>query len=126
MSNNIIISWFFWHFYEAPKFLLKVWKNYIQFSVNFFSTPLLFKTLFSPWRRYKWGYPRGFDLMGYFETITSNIFSRFIGAICRITLIIVGVIFQICVFLFGAIVFVGWLLLPLLSLAGLLFVLNIL
>lgn len=126
MSNNIIISWFFWHFYEAPKFLLKVWKNFIQFSADFFSTPLLLKTLFSPWRRYNWGYPRGFDIKGYFETITSNVFSRLIGAICRVFLIIAGLVFQICVVLFGVIVFMVWLLLPMLSLMGLLFVLNIL
>jgi len=108
-----------------PKFLLQVWKNFILFSINFFSTPLLLKTFFSPWRRYNWSYPRGFDIQGYFETITSNLFSRFLGAICRLVLIIIGTIFQIFIIVAGAIIFLGWLFLPSLLLAGLLFALNI-
>lgn len=125
MANNLIVSWFYWHFYEAPKFLLQVWKNFIQFSINFFSTPLLLKTLFSPWRRYRWSYPRGFDIKVYFETFTSNLFSRFLGAICRLSLVMIGTIFQIFIIIVGAIVLFGWLVLPLLLLAGLLFALGI-
>lgn len=126
MASNILTSFISWHFIEAPKFLLQVWKNFIQFSINFFSTPLLLKTLFSPWRRYNWSYPRGFDVMAYFETFVSNFFSRFLGAIVRLVLIILGIIFQIFVVVFGAVVFLAWLVLPIVCLAGLLFVLNIL
>lgn len=125
MTDNIITSWFRWHFYERSRFLLEAWRNFILFSVNFFSTPLLLKTLFSPWRRYNWSYPRGFDFKEFFETLTSNFFSRFLGAICRLVLIIIGTIFQVFVVFTGAIIFLGWLFLPLLVLAGLLFALNI-
>ncbi len=125
MTNNIIISWFWWHFYEMSKFLLQVWKNFLLFGINFFSTPLLLKTLLSPWRRYNWSYPRGFDIQGYFETIASNLFSRFLGAICRLVLIIIGTVFQIFIVVAGAMIFLGWLFLPFLMLAGLLFALNI-
>jgi len=125
MPDNILILWFFWHFYEMPLFLLQVWKNFIVFSINFFSTPLLLKTLISPWRRYKWSFPRGFDIMGYLETISSNFFSRFLGMICRIVLIIIGSIFQVFVLISGAVVLLIWLVLPLLVLAGLLFVFAI-
>lgn len=125
MTNNIIISWFWWHFYERSKFLLQVWKNFLLFVINFFSTSLLLRTLISPWRRYNWSYPRGFDIQGYLETIISNFFSRFLGAICRLVLIIIGTIFQIFIVIAGAIIFLGWLALPFLVLAGLLFTLNI-
>jgi len=121
MSNNILASWFLWHFYEEPRFLLQVWRNYIQFSIDFFSTPLLLKTLFSPWRRYNWGYPRGFDVGKFFETLTSNILSRIVGAISRFVLIIVGIVFQIFIVIAGAVVFLGWIALPLAVLMGLLF-----
>lgn len=124
-NNNILTTWFYWHFYETPKVLLQVWRNFVLFSMNFFSTPLLLKTLFSPWRRYKWNYPRSFDIGKYLETIISNLFSRLMGAICRIFLIIIGTIFQIFVVIAGAILFLGWLVLPILLLAGLLFALNI-
>lgn len=64
--------------------------------------------------------------MGYLETISSNFFSRFLGMICRIVLIIIGSIFQVFVLIAGAIVILGWLILPLLVLAGLLFAFAIL
>ena len=125
MTSNIITSFIYWHFVERSKLLLQVWKNFLFFSANFFSTPLLLKTLFFPWRRYSWSYPRGFDIGGYFEIIISNLFSRLIGAICRLVLIMVGTIFQLFVFIAGAIIFLWWLFLPVLVLAGLLFSLGI-
>ena len=124
-NNNILTSWFNWHFYGASNFLLGVWRNFILFSLNFFSTPLLLKTLFAPWRKYNWGYPRGFDIQQYAEVFISNFFSRLIGAICRIFLIIFGIIFQAFVLVSGAIIFLAWLVLPFLVLGGLLFSLSI-
>lgn len=125
VEDNIITSWFLWHFYETPKFLVAVWRNFFLFSLNFFSTPLLLKTLFSPWRRYNWSYPKGFDVKEFFNTLISNFFSRIIGAICRLSLIIIGIFFQIFVIVFGAILFVGWLILPLLVIYTILSTLNI-
>jgi len=126
MTSNIVVSFIYWHFIERSRSLLQVWRNFLFFSANFFSTPLLLKTLFSPWRRYNWSYPRGFDVGKYFETIISNIFSRIVGAICRSAMIIAGTIFQVFVLVAGVIIFLGWLFLPVLVLAGLLFSLGIL
>jgi len=121
MENNVAISYLSWHFYEAPKFLVKVWKNYINFSLNYFSTSLLLKTLFSPWRRYAWGYPKGFDVKVILENFVSNIISRVLGAIVRLFLIIAGAFVQVGIFLGGAILIAIWILLPLICLGGLLF-----
>jgi len=124
-KENIIISWLSWHFYETPKFLLQVWENFISFGSNFFSIPLLLKTFFSPWHRYNWRYPQGFDVGGYFEVFISNLFSRLIGALCRIVLIIIGISFQIFILIAGAVMIFGWFFLPVFLLAGLLFSLGI-
>ena len=126
MTNNILFSWALWHFYEAPKFILGVWKNFIEFSIELFSTPLLLKTFLSPWRRYNWSYPRGLDVGKIFETLTSNFFSRFLGALMRTGLIIGGVLFQLFILVAGLIVFLGWLLAPVVCLVGLLFSFSIL
>ncbi len=107
-----IFTWFGWHFYEMPKFLLSVWKNYLLFGSDFFSVPLLFSTLLSPWRRYHWGYPKGFSFVEYGNTFVSNIFSRVIGAICRSVLIVFGFIAMVFILLGGLIGIVLWLLLP--------------
>ncbi len=112
-KENLIASWFMWHFYQMPQFLFLIWKNFISFSLDFFSIPLLIATLFSPWRRYKWRYPGRFDIKGFFETLISNIFSRVVGAICRLFLIIVGIPVIVFMVLAGFIVILFWIIMPL-------------
>lgn len=121
-SRNILTTWFYWHFYEMAKFLLSVWKNYILFSMSYFSLPLLVQTLFIPWRRYQWVYPRGFDPWQYFEIFVSNVVSRVLGAICRVVLIIMGAASQLIIMFLGLFIIIGWLLLPFFILIGLVFV----
>ena len=116
--ENIIVSWIMWHFWQAPKFLFSVWKNYILFAANYFSLPLLLKTLFSPWRRNDWKYPKAFDVMEFLNVFLSNIFSRIIGFILRIVLIIAGVSLQIFVLIAGIAVIVFWLLIPFIIIFG--------
>jgi hypothetical protein len=118
---GIFWQWISWQFFDIPKNILKAWKNFLRFGFFYFSIPLLLKTLFSPWRRYIWFYPRGFDIGKYLEVWISNLMSRIIGAMMRIFLIIFGVIYEIFIFFVGAIVFSGWLILPVLLTAGLIF-----
>jgi len=121
-EQNIFTVWFVWQFYEMPKFLLHVWNNYMMFASNFFSFKLLLKTFFSPWRRYKWRYPKSFDIVEFFNALISNTFSRILGAFMRIILIVVGALFQVLVALAGLIIFVCWFLVPIIIIAGILFV----
>ena len=120
-TQNIFSMWLVWHFYEMPKFLLGVWKNYILFALNYFSLPILLKSLFAPWRKYKWIYPKGFNVVEFFNTLISNFFSRILGALMRIVLIIVGIIFQIFVVLAGLVVFLLWLFIPFIIITGLIY-----
>ena len=121
--ENVVVSWISWHFFEVPKFLLVVWENYIVFGLNYFSVPLLLRTLFSPWRRYKWRYPKSFDVAGYFGTFISNVFSRMIGMVCRILFIVVGIMVQIGIVILGALAILFWVFLPLILVLSVLFVL---
>ncbi|MEK7664946.1 MAG: hypothetical protein AAB361_02280 [Patescibacteria group bacterium] len=121
-KQNIILSWMVWHFYEMPDFLIQVWKNYILFGLNYFSVHILFKTLFSPWRRYNWKYPNIFEVGEFFNALVSNIFSRIIGFLLRIALIITGILGQIIIFLAGAVIILLWLLIPFIIIGGLLFI----
>ncbi|MDO8486191.1 MAG: hypothetical protein Q7S77_00630 [Candidatus Staskawiczbacteria bacterium] len=123
--ENIIIMWFSWHFYEMPKFLFNVWRNYLLFGLDYFSIPLLLKTLFSPWRRYNWVYPKNFDIKEFFNTLVSNTFSRILGSMCRIVLIIIGSIVQIFIFLFGILIIFLWLVIPFIIIFAILFILTL-
>jgi hypothetical protein len=116
--------WFLWQFYEMPKFLFSVWRNYLFFGLDYFSISLLLKTLFSPWRKYNWVYPKNFDIKEFFNTLISNAVSRILGAICRIVLIIVGAVAQFFIFVIGIIVILSWLLIPFIIASGILFFLT--
>jgi len=118
MVQNIFFQYIFWQFWESPKSVLAGWKNFLKFGLNYFSLPLLFKTLFSPWRKYSWSYGRGFDIKRYIEVFFSNLISRILGAIVRIFLIIFGILFEVFILFAGLVVFLGWLILPLLLILG--------
>ncbi|MFH1967962.1 MAG: hypothetical protein ABIJ84_01085 [bacterium] len=120
--KNISTTWIVWQFYEMPKFLISVWNNYMMFASNLFSFKLLVKTFFAPWHRYKWGYPKGFDVKEFFNTFISNTVSRVLGAIMRTVLIVIGAVFQVFVAIVGLVVLVGWLLIPFAIIAGFIFV----
>ena len=107
-----------WHFWEIPKSLFDIWKNYITFATNYFSLSLLLSTLFSPWRRNAWRFPKIFDIQEYANVVISNVFSRIIGFILRIVLIITGAIFQVIVLIAGILVIIFWLLIPFIIIFG--------
>jgi len=120
-KQNILFLWLYWHFFEVPKNILKVWRNFLLFNLNYFSIPLLLKTFFSHWHRYEWSYGRGFDLQRYLWVFSSNMISRFLGAIMRSILIFIGVIIEIFIIFAGIILLLGWLILPVFLILGLIF-----
>ena len=122
----IILQFLVWHFYDAPKGILKAFKNFLVFNFNFFSIGLLFKTLFSHWRRYKESYGRGLDIKRYFSVFVGNLISRILGALVRTVTIFVGLLAGFFIFLAAIFVFLVWLFLPILLFLGLYFGLKFL
>ena len=108
-----------WYYGEAVKDILTGWRNYIIFSLNYFSIPLLLRTLFSPWRRDITKKPRGLDVQRIFEYVAFNSISRGLGFLVRFFTIIAGIIFSLVVVISGFVFFVIWLILPF-AIAGLL------
>ncbi|XOB40946.1 MAG: hypothetical protein ACKKMW_02665 [Candidatus Nealsonbacteria bacterium] len=118
IKQNTVLKYIWWHFIEAPKSILKGWGNYLRFGLNYFSVGLLLKTLFSPWRNYRWFYPKSFDLGKYAEVAFSNLISRVLGFIPRSVLIIIGIISEIFILVFGVFVLAAWLVLPVFLILG--------
>jgi hypothetical protein len=125
MQQSIILQYLIWQFFDVPKQLLSAWKNFLLFNLNYFSVPLLLRTFFSPWRRYKWSYGKGFDARRYVEVFFSNLISRILGAIVRSFLVIAGLAVEVFIIFSGLIAFFGWLLLPLLLIWGFVFGLRV-
>jgi len=112
----LLIRFLVWHFGAAAKQILVAWKNFLKFNLHYFSLGLLLKTLFSHWRRYKDSYSRGFDFKVYARVFAGNMISRALGAFIRIIMIIIGLCFELVIFLFGFIFLIVWLCLPFLCL----------
>jgi len=119
-GQNIVFLWLVWYFVETPKRILRGWKNILSFNLNYFSVPLLFKTMFSYWHQYRWYYPRGFDIGQYLEVFFSNLISRILGAIVRIFMIVFGVVAEIIIFIIGIIILAAWLFMPVLIVSAVL------
>ncbi len=116
--QNILFQYLIWHFFDMPKNILRAWRDYLRFNLNYFSVPLLLKTLFSPWRKYQVSYGKGFDLGRYLEAFFSNLIFRIFGAIIRAFLIIIGIIAEMVIVLGGVMAFFAWLALPALLILG--------
>jgi hypothetical protein len=124
-KENIFWQWLVWHYFETPRGILRAWKNFLKFNLNYWSLPLLFKTFFSYWRKYYWSYGRGFDFNRYLTVFFSNLISRFLGAVMRSILIILGFLTEIFLIFLGIVVLFGWFVLPVLLVAGFLFGIKI-
>jgi len=118
---SIFLQALVWQFFDAPKAIWRAWRNFLLFNLNYFSLPLLFRTLFSHWHKYRYSYGRFFELWKNIEVLIFNLMSRLIGAMMRIAYIVIGFVVEIIIILGGAIILIGWLLLPVLLGLGLIF-----
>lgn len=118
---SIFLQALTWQYLDVPKEILKGWKNFLWFNLNYFSIPILLKTFFSHWRKYRYPYGRFFEFWKNIETFVFNMMSRIIGTILRTVFIIIGLATEILIILGGAVVLIGWLLLPFLLLTGFFF-----
>lgn len=109
---TIIRHYFLWHYTEAYKELFSVCKNLIWFVVHFFSIPQLFKTLFSPWRRIVEEKKKSWDIEDFAGRILINVLSRIIGAIVRLLVISLGLVFLTITIVLAALTFVLWIIMP--------------
>jgi len=112
-KKNIAFYWFRWHFFEIPKKIIKIFWNFLVFNFHYFSITLLLKTLFSHWKKYRDFYPKGLDIKKYSYIFISNTISRLIGAIVRTTVIALGLVLEVLIFITAFIVLFSWIFLPL-------------
>ena len=126
MRRNIVFQYLEWYFVDRTRVVLIAWKNFLRFYLNYFSIPILFRTLFSPWKRISEAYGKKFDPGHYVEAFVMNVMSRTIGAIIRICFLFVGIFCQIIVFLSGLVFLIFWIIAPGLFFAGIIYGFSIL
>ncbi len=102
-----------WFYSKGVDYYLNSWAASINWVLHYFSLGLLLQTLFSPWKRMiEEDTTQGFNLQKKFEIFTFNIISRGIGAVVRLTLFWIGIVFVIFSCFGGALGFIFWLIFP--------------
>jgi len=126
MSYLLILpAYFVWHYGEALSDIFRLWTNFIWFFYNFFSIPVLLKTLFSPWQRISEVKTKpGFHVEDIAEVVVANFAMRLVGAIIRVIFIILGTITVVAVAWLGLLIIAVWFLLPVLVVASFIFGLS--
>lgn len=115
-----------WYYFSVPRKILEAWGSFIWFVFNYFSIFTLIKTYFSTWHQYYSFYGGVFEFWKNFETLIFNGMSRILGAVVRTFLIFLGLLSGLAVIVGGAIVFISWLILPIILIIIFLFGLTLL
>ena len=109
----MILLFINWFFIKAPAEILVIGENFLAWGWNFFSIGYLLPRLFSPWHKDLTSYGRGFDLERFLQIFGWNFISRFIGAVMRLAVIIIGLATEIGLFFWLIVLLLFWYVLPL-------------
>lgn len=112
-----------WHYGGGFRDLYHNWKNFISFTLHFFSIKILFSTLLAPFWRLDEEYKKEFDPESFFETLVVNTLMRLVGFFSRMFVIAIGLIVLFMVLVLGPVTLLLWALAPLAVIA--LFILGV-
>ena len=120
--SDIILPMFFlsiahhyllWHYSRAFLEIFHVWLNLLGFVIQYFSIPQLIRSWFAPWKRMTEGRGETFNLEDLAGFVIINIISRIIGTILRTIIIFIGLVSLLITILGGFLVYVFWVVAPL-------------
>jgi ATP-dependent Clp protease ATP-binding subunit ClpA len=107
------MSFFWWYYTGALRGFLVVWKHYVEHAFDFFSTADLAMSLFSPWHRdISYKHWRGFNPILSLRRFAENIFSRLLGGIVRVCVILISFAWVVIIGVVGLLLLVMWILAP--------------
>jgi hypothetical protein len=101
-----------WHYSYALSDIIGIIRNFLWFFYEFFSIPLLLKTLFVPFHRLSETAHKGFDPSAWAEAFMVTTMMRVVGAFLRILLIGMGVLFLVLTLLGGMFILAVWVFAP--------------
>lgn len=112
LFTTILHHYLLWHYTTAFGEIWHVFKNFLWFTIHFFSLPELLRSFAAPWKRIteERGETLNFEDMASYVVI--NLFSRVVGMMIRSTIILCGLIalLLLCVLIIGTYIF--WLFAP--------------
>jgi hypothetical protein len=109
----ILVGFFYWWLKEAPTKIFQTAKSVIFYYYKFFSIPILFKTLFDPWKKDEIDITN-MALDDIIRVKFMNLISRLVGAVVRSMTIAVGVLLIIGITVLSGAFLLGFLIFPIL------------
>ena len=109
-------KFFLWYASSIRRTSQIVWLLMLK-NLDYFSIPILLKTLFSPWKRDVIS-TKDLSLNEKFRIWIFNLMSRLIGAVIRLFTIFFGLFLTLFLFIFGLIVVMIWIIFPFLILTA--------
>jgi hypothetical protein len=111
---TVLHHYFLWHYSRAWLEMIHVWKNFVWYTIHFFSLPHLITSWFAPWKRMVEG--RGDvwnleDLAGY---VIVGLLSRIVGGLVRTVMIAIGTTALCFTVIAGALTVALWVVAPVL------------
>lgn len=107
-----------WWYTDGWRARARLIANRLDGTIDYFSFDLLLKTLFAPFRQISAGSVDG-PLEVRMRALIDKLFSRIIGAFIRLIILVVGGITVGVQVVVGLIILVGWTLVPLFPVLGL-------
>lgn len=104
-----------WHYTVAWVDLVRLYQNFCWFLWHFFSIGVLFRTLFSPWRRLH--EEKSKDAAGLFGSVIMNLMLRTVGFGARFVTILFGFVTIILLSVCFIVLLLIWPFLPLVVVA---------
>lgn len=106
-------SYLVWHYSLAIRDFAIIIGNLLWFLYHYFSIPILFRTLFSPWRRLSESYSHNILKPNeFFSTLIVNSLMRIFGFLVRSVMILVGILMWLSSLVLSVVAMVFWLFLP--------------
>lgn len=106
-----------WWYSDGLRGRIRIIANRLDGTLDYFSIDLLIKTLFAPFRQISAGRVDG-PLGVQMRAMVDRLFSRVIGAIVRLFILIIGGVAIALQALAGVLIIIVWTLVPLLPLLG--------
>jgi hypothetical protein len=102
MAAALLIDSIVWMYREGIQEFVRAWINIHWFLYHFFSMPVLVKSLFAPFHRLREKRAQGFDFEDIMSVLAVNILMRFVGALVRSIILLMGVVVEVIAFVVGA------------------------
>lgn len=106
-----------WWYGDGLRLRAAMIANRLDGTIDYFSIDLLLKTLFAPFRQISAGTVDG-PIGVQMRAMLDQLFSRVIGAVVRLFILIIGGVIIALQCILGVLLIIGWGLLPLLPIAG--------